>query len=300
MIQSIDYTAGLGNAAIFLECCKGGQYWNFTTLAYVGARSADTRSYLTERSGDADFSTYEVEVTPPPGDFVVRAVLASDSTILGSDPYNAPPTVTQIVTGVDASTVLAKQTTLLAVGERTLELPTLSDQLEGGLATQLLLDQVAADVALTAGVTEAAQAVTETVNGFSGVVADLTAALVIPDYVGPAQVIPGPPDVSFQSLYVRAKHLGVQWAEGDIASLRPMRDQVSNGSVLDPAPRDVIVGADGLAVFNDVDKGATVEFTLRRPGNDARPYYLKRFVVDDTDVKGVHEYQPLPSGVWKA
>ena len=80
MIRSWRYTKGAGNAAIYLRAKNAGQYWNFSTLAWVAAEAAATKAFLTEYAdaGDAEESDFEVSFAEPPlGPWKVEIVEAS-------------------------------------------------------------------------------------------------------------------------------------------------------------------------------------------------------------------------------
>jgi len=68
MKRGTRYTKGAGNAALYLRARDDGSFWNFTTLAWVGSESADTKKLLTEYAdASATESYYSVTFTPPTG-----------------------------------------------------------------------------------------------------------------------------------------------------------------------------------------------------------------------------------------
>lgn len=74
---------GLGNAALYVRLRDlTGRYWNWTTGAWAGAESADTRATLTERpDGDPLESRYSVEIVLPDEQVAIEFVRASDGAV---------------------------------------------------------------------------------------------------------------------------------------------------------------------------------------------------------------------------
>ncbi len=93
MFFTIPYTAGLGNAAIFFRLRDPGNYWNWTTLAWDAAESADTKLFGTETASDSVDSNYSVTHAVPAGVFIIESMLASTGEVIGRDVTSLDSTI---------------------------------------------------------------------------------------------------------------------------------------------------------------------------------------------------------------
>lgn len=119
MQQSIRYTKTLGNSAIYFRLrgkgADAGKFWNFVTLAWVTPQINDCRVFATEYADNDPYdSEYATEVTVPTGGpYIVEAVLASNSEVLGTDTTAIDETISS--RALD-STVAKEVTTIAASG----------------------------------------------------------------------------------------------------------------------------------------------------------------------------------------
>lgn len=88
MITSIRYDKSLGNSALAVRLRNAtGQFWNFSTLAWVNSQVSACLTYLSEAAdGDPTESLYVSAITVPSGGpFIQEIITVSDGLVIGAD-----------------------------------------------------------------------------------------------------------------------------------------------------------------------------------------------------------------------
>lgn len=87
MLLSIRDAKGQGAAALYVRFRNVlGQFWDLVAHGWVGAETADCRTYLAEfQDADTLESRYQSSATPPLGEYIAEYVRESDGLVLGED-----------------------------------------------------------------------------------------------------------------------------------------------------------------------------------------------------------------------
>lgn len=85
MLESVRFTKGLGNEAVYARILDGATFWNFVTLVWVEVETAQCRAFLAELTDSSvDSSWYQAAITPPDGGpFAIEVVY--DGGVIGYD-----------------------------------------------------------------------------------------------------------------------------------------------------------------------------------------------------------------------